>query len=152
MAWIIVYKAVKVVLATAGGVAAIRLGRHDLVAMAQRWLPHAGVDPDGLLGTRVLAKIAGINAQSLQWTGCVLFVYAVLYAIEAIGLYREKLWAEWFTTIQTALLIPLEIYAIARRPGPLKFGALLLSGLTVTYLLWRIHRDRKQTDCARRSP
>jgi uncharacterized membrane protein (DUF2068 family) len=143
MAWIIVYKVVKAVLATAGGVAAIRLGRHNLVEMAQRWLPYVAVDPDGRLGTRVLAKVAGINPQNLRWTACVLFLYAVLYSIEAIGLYREKLWAEWFTVVQTSLIIPLEIYAIVRQPGPLKCMALLLSTLTVIYLLWRIRQDRK---------
>jgi len=142
MAWIIVYKVVKAVLAVAGGVAAIRLGRHNLVEMVQHWLPRVAVDPDGRLGTNVLAKVAGINPQNLRWTACVLFLYAILYSIESVGLYREKLWAEWFTTIQTSLIIPLELVAIFRHPGPLKCGAFLVSTLTVIYLLWRIHRDR----------
>ena len=42
------------------------------------------------------------------------FVYSGLFFVEGIGLYLEKVWAEFLTIIITSAFIPLEIFEIAR--------------------------------------
>ena len=151
LAWIVVYKAVKVVLAVCAAIAAFRLADRNLVEVSQRWLFHLGFDPDWRISSQILARAAGINSARLRWVGIVCAVYAAMYVVEAIGLYLELRWAEWFTVFQSYLLIPPEIYAIVRRPGPLKIGALLISLLMISYLLWRIRHDQREEACQSRA-
>ena len=44
------------------------------------------------------------------------FLYAALFAVEGVGLWLGKRWAEWLTVVTTSLLIPIEIYEIVHKP------------------------------------
>jgi uncharacterized membrane protein (DUF2068 family) len=58
--------------------------------------------------------------------------------VEALGLHYRKRWAAWLTIVATASLVPLEIYRIALRPGPLRIGVLLVNAVIVWYLVRRV--------------
>jgi len=60
--------------------------------------------------------------------GCVMFV-------EAWGLHRRRVWAEWMTVIVTSSLIPLEIYHLAKHPSLGKVLTLIANVAIVLYLL-----------------
>jgi uncharacterized membrane protein (DUF2068 family) len=62
--------------------------------------------------------------------------YAVIEGVEAWGLWREKLWAEYLTVIATAALIPLEIYEIVHRVTPFKITAMVVNVAIVVWLIW----------------
>ncbi len=51
-------------------------------------------------------------------------------------------WAEWFTVLVTASFVPLEIYEIARHPGAIRIGALVVNLAIVAYLVARLRRRR----------
>ena len=53
-----------------------------------------------------------------------------------------KPWAEWFTVIITASLLPLEVYEIHRHPTIPKVVVLVINIAVVGYLLLRIRRER----------
>jgi uncharacterized membrane protein (DUF2068 family) len=72
----------------------------------------------------------------LRLVGAVLAVYAVLEAVEAVGLWMQKRWAEYLTLIATAALLPLEIYELARSVTVLKVTALVVNVAIVVYLLF----------------
>jgi uncharacterized membrane protein (DUF2068 family) len=141
LAWIAGYKLIKAVIAITGAIILIRLGRQNLVDVAHRWLTALGLDPEGRFGTHVIARVGHFNPQHLHFMVVVFFSYAVLYCAEAVGLLLEKRWAEWLTVVQTLILVPLEVYAIYRHPGPWTFIALSLSVGVVLYLVWRIRAD-----------
>ena len=143
MGWIVAYKIAKVLLTFAGGVAALSLRHQNLVDFAHNWLLRLGFDPGGRICADLLARLANINPNHLQWLGCVLFLYSALYLTEGLGLYFEKRWAEWFTVFQTSLIIPLEIYGLWLRSEPAKWIFFATSVTTVTYLIWRIRHDRR---------
>jgi len=66
----------------------------------------------------------------------VLTGYAILEGTEAVGLWRGRRWAEYLTFVATALLLPLEIYEITRRPTVLKGVTLAINLAVVLYLVW----------------
>lgn len=85
--------------------------------------------------TRELTHLFTISTRNLELTGAALAGYAVLEGVEAVGLWKGKRWAEYLTFVATALLVPLEIYEIARKPTALKAVTLLINVAIVVYLI-----------------
>ncbi len=69
--------------------------------------------------------------------------YALLYATEGVGLWLQKRWAEYLTTVATASLIPFEIWELTRGLSLLKAAALALNVAIVIYLYRVLKSDRK---------
>jgi uncharacterized membrane protein (DUF2068 family) len=67
---------------------------------------------------------------------------AALFLTEGVGLWLAKCWAEWFTAIITASLVPLEIFEVHRHPTITKVIVLLLNIAIVVYLVVRIRREQ----------
>jgi uncharacterized membrane protein (DUF2068 family) len=78
------------------------------------------------------------------------FVYAGLFLTEGIGLWRLKRWAEWFTVIITASLVPIEVYEIYRRPTAIKVLVLLVNVAIGVYLVIRIRHESGESPAAER--
>jgi uncharacterized membrane protein (DUF2068 family) len=72
----------------------------------------------------------------LHLVGVVLAAYAVLEAVEAVGLWMQKRWAEYLTLIATSALLPLEIYELVRGISAFKVIALVVNIAVVIYLLF----------------
>jgi uncharacterized membrane protein (DUF2068 family) len=69
--------------------------------------------------------------------------YGVLELVEGVGLWLDRLWAEYLTVIATSLLVPLEVYELVRKPSPLKAAGIAVNVLIVVYLARRLHRRVK---------
>jgi uncharacterized membrane protein (DUF2068 family) len=140
LGWIAGYKVLKAALALAGGILVWKLGHRDLVVVAHNLLLRFRIAPDGWVATKVLARLAHLHPDKLELAASLLFIYAVLYCVEAVGLFLQKRWAEWLTVVQTSLLIPFEIFGLIREPGAFGFLALLTSVGVVAYLVRRLRR------------
>jgi uncharacterized membrane protein (DUF2068 family) len=70
--------------------------------------------------------------------GLVGLFYAGLFLVEGTGLWLQRRWGEWTTVVITGLLIPLEVYEIARHPGATKILLLIVNIAVVGYLVYRI--------------
>ena len=81
--------------------------------------------------------------------GLVALGYAVLFGIEGVGLLMGKYWAEWFTVIATASLIPIELYETLHRFGWLKLAALVGNVAIVVYLVRVALQTRESRRVAR---
>jgi uncharacterized membrane protein (DUF2068 family) len=49
-----------------------------------------------------------------------------------------KRWAEWFTTMITSSLVPVEIYELYHQPSATKIVVLIINVAVVIYLVYRI--------------
>ena len=76
-----------------------------------------------------------ITPRHLDEAGSVVVGYAVLEALEMVGLWLAKRWAEYLTFLATTLLLPLEIYEIAQKVSALKIIAFVINLAIVVYLL-----------------
>ena len=99
---IALYKLVKVLLLLALAYGEVRL--HD-ASLAAKLLTWASARPLGLerqVVTQLLTWFSGISASGIHTLRLVTLCYAAVFAIEGIGLWMRKRWAEWMTTIITA--------------------------------------------------
>ena len=87
----------------------------------------------GFLG--YLGRAFKYSPSSLIKLGLVLSAYAALEATEMVGLWLAKRWAEYLTFIATSLLVPFEVYELARGFSVFKIITLIINLAVVIYLL-----------------
>jgi uncharacterized membrane protein (DUF2068 family) len=88
----------------------------------------------GVLG--YLRKAFNYTPTHLIVLALIFFAYASLEAVEGVGLWLNKRWAEYLTFVATSLLIPYELYELYLRVSVLKLVAFVLNVLVVAYLLY----------------
>jgi uncharacterized membrane protein (DUF2068 family) len=109
--------------------------RHDYLSVMNGLTGSSG-GPDalgGLLGH--FRHLFVITTGHLYEIGLVLAAYAVLEAVEMVGLWRAKRWAEYLTFLATTALVPLELYELLSRFSWLKLATLVVNLAIVVYLL-----------------
>ena len=87
----------------------------------------------GFLGE--LDKVVSLRPRTLEIAGAFVAGYAVLEAVEMVGLWYARRWAEYLTFVATTVLLPLEVYELSTRITALKVIALLVNIAIVVYLL-----------------
>jgi uncharacterized membrane protein (DUF2068 family) len=63
--------------------------------------------------------------------------YCVVEGVEAVGLWRERRWAEYLTAVATAGFLPFEIDELIKRVTVLRVGALVVNVAILVWLVWR---------------
>ncbi|MGB8321408.1 MAG: DUF2127 domain-containing protein [Candidatus Acidiferrum sp.] len=137
-----VYKIVEGVLLLAVGIGVLRLLHKDVAEEVTHWVNFLRVDPDNVFIHRILKRLAIVNDKSLKEFGIGTFIYSGLRFTEGIGLVLRQTWAEYFTVIVTAALIPLEIFELVKKATPVKAGLLAVNVAIVVYLIWELKRSR----------
>ncbi|MGO9931862.1 MAG: DUF2127 domain-containing protein [Steroidobacteraceae bacterium] len=140
---IALYKIVKVVLLLAVAYGELRLRDASLAAKLLSW---AQARPYGLehrIVTQLLEWFSGLSVPRINALRIVTLAYAAVFAVEGIGLWMQKRWAEWLTTIITASLIPLEAWEMYFRPTIGKAVILLANIAVVAYLVWHVRTKKK---------
>ena len=93
-----------------------------------------------LLLHRLLTRVLSVTPAQLKAASAGTFVYAGLLLTEGIGLLFRKRWAEYFTIITTAGLIPIEVYELSRRVSTPKVAVLIINVAIVAYLVRRVRK------------
>ena len=62
--------------------------------------------------------------------------YAIIEGVEAVGLWRERRWAEYLTAVATAGFLPFELIELSNKVTALRVGALVLNIAVLLWLLW----------------
>jgi uncharacterized membrane protein (DUF2068 family) len=145
---IALYKLVKVVLLLGVAYGELRLRDASLAAKLLSW---AQARPYGLehrIVGQLLEWFGSLSVSRIHALRIVTLVYAAVFAVEGVGLWLEKRWAEWLTTIITASLIPLEAWEIILRPTIGKALILLANVAVVAYLIWHVRKNQAQRQAA----
>jgi uncharacterized membrane protein (DUF2068 family) len=109
--------------------------RHDYVSIINGLFGSSG-GPDarkGLLGD--FRHLFIISPSHLYDIGFLLVAYATLEAVEMVGLWFAKRWAEYLTFVATTLFVPLEVYELLSSFGWLKLVTFIVNMAVVIYLL-----------------
>ena len=118
--------------------------RPDLAQDLARWVRHIRVDPENKFVHDAISSITGINPRQLHAIRLGSYLYAVLDLVEGVGLVLRKRWAEWLTTISTALFLPVEIYEIFHgHHHVMKIMVFVANVLIVIYLVWQLRKQPK---------
>ena len=116
--WLILIAAFKLsqaLLFVAIGVGALQLLHKDVGDLLARLADHLRFNPESKFVNFVLDKASLLDDRLLRRIGAVVFIYAGLDLVEGIGLYLEKVWAEYLTLLITASFMPWEIFEVVRR-------------------------------------
>lgn len=135
---IAVFKLLKVCALIVAGVTALRLVHADIGTVLETWVLKLGLDPGSSLLNHAIQRVCEIPQDKIWQLGAVSFIYAALFAIEGIGLWFAKRWAEWFTVIITGSLIPFELYESVNRPTAIRITVFVINIAVVAYLIHRI--------------
>ena len=77
-----------------------------------------------------------IAPTSLDEAGAGVVAFAVLEAVEMVGLWFARRWAEYLTFVATAVLLPLEVYELSSGVSVLKVLTFVINLAIAVYLLW----------------
>lgn len=147
--WLILialFKLGQALLFIAIGVGALRLVGKDLGDWLDSLARHLRFNPEGKLVNLILEKASLVDDTMLKRIGAAFFLYAAVGLVEGIGLYLEKIWAEFFTLAITASFLPWEIYEVFRRLTWMRVGLLTINVLVLVYLtkvIWDRQREKQ---------
>ena len=140
---IALYKMLKVLLLLAIAYGEVRLSDASLFAKLVSW---ASARPFGLehqVVAQLLEWFSGLSASRVHALRMVTLAYAAVFAVEGVGLWMQKRWAEWLTTIITASLIPLEVWELVAKPTIGKAMVLVANAAIVASLVWHVRSKGK---------
>jgi len=135
---IALYKLLKVVILLLAAYGEIRLHDATLSAKILSW---ASAKPQGLehdLVTRALAWFSGLSESRVHALRLITLTYAAVFALEGIGLWMQRRWAEWLTVVITASLIPIELWELVDNPSLGACLVIIANMLIVGYLYWHV--------------
>ena len=142
---IAVFEALKGTLVLIAGFGLLSLVHHDLQATAERLVRQSHLNPARHY-PRIFIEAASHTSDSrLRTLAALAFLYAVIRLIEAYGLWRMRVWAEWFAIIAGSIYLPLEVYEIFKRVTWTRAIVLLINLFIVAYLarVRLLSRDRQ---------
>jgi uncharacterized membrane protein (DUF2068 family) len=135
---IALYKLLKVLLLLAVAYGELRLSDATLTAKLLTWVSERPFGLEHHVVTQLLAWFSGLSASRVHALRMVTLAYAAVFAVEGIGLWMRKRWAEWLTTIITASLIPFELWELFNNPNIGKATLLVANVAIVIFLAWHV--------------
>lgn len=148
---IALFKLTKGILLLIVGFGAHRLMHRDVAETVAHWVDVLRVDPDNRYIHRLLAHLFAVTPAQLKAASVGTFIYSGLLLTEGFGLLLRKGWAEYFTIITTAGLIPLEVYELFHHITIAKVVIFLVNVAIVAYLVARVRQVSGSRPSGRRS-
>ncbi|MFB2974871.1 DUF2127 domain-containing protein [Microseira sp. BLCC-F43] len=91
----------------------------------------------------ILSKFLSLNPKSLQFSGIFAGVYAVVTAIEAVGLWYEKKWASLLVIALVGISLPLEVWELIKGISPIKLIVFVVNLAIFLYLLFDFKKTKQ---------
>lgn len=108
---------------------------HQLDGLAEHTGPDASRD---WLGS-ALHSLLRLNSRTVTVLLVTATIYCVIEGIEAVGLWRERRWAEYLTAVATVGFLPFEIDELVKRITVLRVAALVANLAILGWLVWNKH-------------
>jgi len=136
---IALFKFVKALLLAAVSLGSFELLNPEIAKKAELWIS-AIAWRLGPGAADVQGKVSTVPASHLVLAGIVALLYGCLFAVEGVGLWMSKRWAEYLTIIATSSFVPFEIYALVRHASWHRAATLAVNLLVVGYLVWKVRQ------------
>src|SRR4051794_7510592 len=133
-------RAVRGLLLLAAGIYLLSHRHTDFGRLADHIARAVELDPRRPFVRHLIEHLHRLHASTIVLTGIAALGYGVLELVEGVGLWLDQLWAEYLTVIATSLLIPLELYELARKPTLLKAAGIAVNLAIVAYLAHALRR------------
>jgi len=135
---------VKGVLVLLAGFGLLAYIHKDLHRAAEQLVRHFHLNPASHYPTIFLDLSGRVHDAGLWAMAFAAFIYAAIRLAEAVGLWLDRRWAEWFGILSGSLYIPVEIFELTRGVSWPKITVLLANAVIIAYLLGHLfsHRHR----------
>ena len=139
---IVLDRTVKAVVLTVGGIALLIAERTgaltNLTSEVQEQLNlNSGSHLWLRLINALLQRFGSLSSTARTALAIAILLYALLEAVEAIGVLARRRWAEYLVLLATVAFIPVEVDELVRRPSIWKALTLLINIAIAVYLVWR---------------
>jgi uncharacterized membrane protein (DUF2068 family) len=111
----------------------------DILSVTERGVAGTGQGASRSFFVRELERVTHLHRGGLEVIFASACVYAVIEAVEAVGLWRERRWAEYLTALATAGFLPFEIHELTKQVTVGRILALVVNVAVLVYLLWAKH-------------
>lgn len=131
-------EALKGVLALIGAYVFIGMIRRDVDfgEAAEHILFFFHISPNHKLTRQFVSAADKISDTSIAMIIGIAVAYASLRLLEAYGLWRQRVWAEWLAIVSGCIYLPFELYKLVRHPNELHWVILGVNVIVVLYIAW----------------
>jgi uncharacterized membrane protein (DUF2068 family) len=96
-----------------------------------------GQEPSRGFIARELQRLLNVNSHTLLILAFTAVAYCMVEAVEAVGLWHERRWAEYLTALATAGFLPFEIDELIKRVTVFRVSALVINVAILVWLVWK---------------
>ena len=147
-----VFEALKGAIVLIAGFGLLSLLHRDLQATAERLVRHSHLNPARHTPRVFVEAASHLNDSRLRYLAVLAFLYAVVRFVEAYGLWKIKVWAEWFAILSGSIYLPIELYELFAGVTWMKVVVLLINAFIVLYLVYvRLLNRGEHIDASRSS-
>ena len=145
------YSFVKAAALLAAGLAALGMLNGRVSVAANSWLEGLALRYESRLAGRIAEHVLPYLDRATGWhlieIAIGAFIFATVYVVEGVGLWRCRRWAEYLTIGVSASFLPFELLAIFRKPSMPLVVTFVLNVVVVAFLAWQLrvaepHRGR----------
>ena len=137
---IAVFKLVKALLLIGVALGSVNLLNPATADAADRWASTLSWRFGPRAASAVQERLSSLQPSELKVAGIVAFLYAALFAVEGVGLWMSKRWAEYLTIIATSSFVPFEVYELIRHVSWQRGATLGINLFVVGYLVWKVRQ------------
>lgn len=136
------YEGTKAALVLLTGFGLLALIHRDVHALAAHIIVCMHLNPANNY-PRIFVDAAGKLTDTRLWLLALsALIYSLARGIEAYGLWRERVWAEWFALVTACIYLPIEIYEMAHGVTPFKGGVLLINVGIILHMGFPLRHNR----------
>ncbi len=135
-------EAVKGFIVFGAGFGFLSLLHRDVRRIAESLVTRLHIDPDEHFAGVFLNAAAHLNDARLWGFAALALAYSVLRWAEAWGLWLDRRWAAWLGAASGGVYVPVEVYELWHKPGPIKVATLVFNLAVVAYLVWTLRQGR----------
>jgi uncharacterized membrane protein (DUF2068 family) len=129
------FEAAKGVVVILAGLGLLALLHHRVQAVAEEIVARLHFNPARHVPQIFLQAVRMADAHHWALATAAL-LYALVRFVEAYGLWRRQVWAEWFGILSGSIYLPLELYELSRSVTFVRLAVFLVNLAIVGWLAW----------------
>jgi len=130
------FEATKGAVVIIAGLGLLALIHRNVQALAEDVVRHLHFNPAKRF-PRVFLDAAAAATDARLWAMALTAIgYALVRFVEAVGLWRQRVWAEWFGILSGSIYLPVELYELTVSVTPVKLVILAVNLFVVGWLSW----------------
>ena len=139
-----IFEGTKGVLVLATGFGLLLYIHSDIHDAAAQLIRHFHLNPASHYPRIFLDLMDHVDSTELWSMATAAMLYSGARIVEAVGLWQQRRWAEWFGVLTGGLYIPVEIYEVTLGVTWPKVTVLLVNCVVVVYLILAMSRSGKR--------